>query len=572
MPGDPFAFDSPPKTPLGRAAFTAARPLLARLLGLNRCRALYERARTFAGSFPERALEVCGVEVPWSPDDAQQVPATGALIVAANHPTGAMDGLALAARVGRVRGDVRLLANHALAGIPELREWSFFVDPFGGPESVARSRGGLRAAHLWLRQGGALIVFPAGEVAHVAAPDGSYTDSVWRDTVGRLALATGASVLPTRVAGRNSRWFYLAGRVHPLLRTAMLARELLNKRGTAVHVRFGAVMTPRVLARDPGHVTSAIRAEVERLGEGHDTVAAAMAAEVRSLPPEACLAESGSCQVFCASAADVPHTLREIGRLREAAYRAVGEGTGRDIDLDQFDQSYLHLFSWDRARNQVVGAYRIGRADVIAAARGVEGLYTHTLFKYDERFLARLSPALELGRSFVRCEYQRDPGALLLLWKGIGRFVSRHPEYRMLFGPVSISARYDDVSVHLLTRFLEQNHLDTAAAELVEGRHPRRARPGIQATPVPASIEEVGRLLSRAEADGKGVPVLLRQYLKLKARLVGFSVDPDFGEALDALMVVDLAAVDRAILNRYLGRDEAERYLAYHAREKTTAA
>lgn len=558
MPGDPLAIDFQPRTPLGRAALTAARPLLSRLIGLDGCRELYERVKQSEGAFAERVLDACGVDVQLSPDDNQLVPPSGPLIIAANHPHGAVDGLALAALVSRVRPDVRLVANHLLARIPEIRDSSFFVDPFEGAAGAARSRAGLRSAHLWLRQGGALVIFPAGEVAHMPRPDGSFADSPWHNTVGRLALATGAPVLPAYITGRNSPWFYLAGRAHPLLRTAMLARELLNKRGAVVQVCFGPPMMPRTLPHESHGATSSIRAEVERLGESGGE----MAAEIRNLPPDACLAESGSFQVFCARAEDMPRTLVEIGRLREAAFQAVGEGTGRAIDLDRFDADYLHLFSWDRRRRQVVGAYRIGRADAIVAARGVEGLYTHTLFKYDERLLARLSPALELGRSFVRAEYQRDHGALLLLWKGIGRFVARHREYRVLFGPVSISSRYDDVSLGLLTQFLEQNHLDRATADLVEARHPRLRRPEREATPVPASMEEVSRLVSR---DSKGVPVLLRQYLKLNARLAGFSVDPDFGDALDALMIVDLTTVDRSILNRYLGRDEAERYLAYHS-------
>jgi putative hemolysin len=166
-----------------------------------------------------------------------------------------------------------------------------------------------------------------------------------------------------------------------------------------------------------------------------------VAAEIARLPPDLCLVESGAFQVFCAEARQIPSALREIGRLREASYRAVGEGTGRAVDLDSFDERYLHLFSWDRSRHRIAGAYRIGQTDRIAAAHGVDGLYTRTLFKYDERLITRLSPALELGRSFVTTDYQRNYNALLLLWKGIGQFVVRHPKYRVLFGPVSISTR-----------------------------------------------------------------------------------------------------------------------------------
>jgi putative hemolysin len=193
----------------------------------------------------------------------------------------------------------------------------------------------------------------------------------------------------------------------------------------------------------------------------------------------------------------------------------------------------------------------------------MDGLYTRTLFRYDRQFLERLSPALELGRSFVRPEYQRNHAALLLLWRGIGRFVALHPEYRVLFGPVSISARYADASHQLLRASLEQNCLDVSLGRLVTALDPPRGYASREVT-LPRSIEEADRLVSALEADGKGMPVLLRQYLKLGARLIGFNVDRAFGDALDALMMVDLAVVDRGILGRYMGREEAAAFQARH--------
>jgi hypothetical protein len=185
------------------------------------------------------------------------------------------------------------------------------------------------------------------------------------------------------------------------------------------------------------------------------------------------------------------------------------------------------------------------------------------LFRYDESLIARLSPALELGRSFVRTENQKSYNPLLLLWKGIGRFVASHPQYRVLFGPVSISCRYSDSSHRLLMAFLQQNHLASDLADLVEAINPRVMNPA-PALAIPQSVEEADRLVAQAERDGKGVPILLRQYLKLNAKLLGFNVDPQFGDALDALMMVDLTTVDAAILNRYMGRQASSEFLARH--------
>ena len=551
MPRDPFALDD---------VAVSARRLIDWALALPAYRRLYREVRAdrdrgeapHRWSFEDRVLNALNIAIHVSPADIERVPVRGPLIVAANHPHGILDGLLLMSILRAIRPDVRVLTNRLLARIPELHEFSFFVDPFEGPAATARSRGGLRAAYRWLRRGGALVVFPAGEVAHGPVVDGCRTESSWKPTAARLAEASGAQVVAAHITGANSRLFYAAGRIHPALRTALLARELLKKRGAAITVRLGVPET----------------AGVKNLGP------TAIADEIQHLPPAACLAESGAFQVFCADADRIPSTLREIGRLREIAYRAVGEGTGRLLDLDAFDERYRHLFLWDRKRNLVVGAYRLGLTDRIVAEYGVDGLYTRTLFRYDQELLARIgAPALELGRSFVRVEYQKQYNALLMLWKGIGRFVAVHPQYRFLFGPVSISARYSDTSHALLIEFLRQNHLDKDLSAVVDAIHPARVVSAPDArTLVPRSVDEVNQLVARAEGDGKGVPVLLRQYLKLNARLIGFNTDPAFGDALDALMIVDLTAVDPAVLRRYLGPVQAAAFLAFHRDQCTRAA
>ena len=572
MPGDPFDFDDLPITPLRRAVLSAARPILAWLFRLRDYRTLYASAQRVDGEqFCTKALAALDVCARVASSDLATIPPDGPLIVAANHPHGMLDGLVLANVIARRRPDVRVLANYLLARIPELTDTCFFVDPFETAASAIRSQAGLRAAHLWLKRGGTLVIFPAGEVAPDRDAAGSPRDSTWRSTVGRLALATGARVIPAFISGSNSAFFYAAGRMHPALRTLLLPRELLAKRHGAIDVRLGAPLIPPTLraGHDARALTDAVRNAADRLRTGASRMssggasAAAIAREVEALPSAALLVESGALQVFVADRRDIPLLLDEIGRLREITYRAIGEGTGRERDLDEFDATYLHLFACDRIHQRVVGAYRLGRTDRIVGSHGTAGLYTGRLFRYDDRLIRRLSPALELGRSFVRAEYQKNYNALLILWKGIGQFVVRNPQYRTLFGPVSISARYADASHQLLMSFLEQNHRQDDLAALVDAIHPGpSARP---AGKLPSSVTDVDRAIAAIEADRKGMPVLLRQYLKLNARLLAFSVDPDFGDALDALMMVDLATVAPAILARYFGRTGAAAFLARHA-------
>ncbi|HEX4985313.1 MAG TPA: GNAT family N-acyltransferase [Burkholderiales bacterium] len=289
--------------------------------------------------------------------------------------------------------------------------------------------------------------------------------------------------------------------------------------------------------------------------------------EVEGLPAAQQLAGAGRLSVHVARAAEIPHCLQEIGRLRELAFRAAGEGTGLAADLDRFDAHYLHLFVWDAREAAIAGAYRLGLADEIAARHGRRGLYTHSLFRYGGRVLQAMHPAVELGRSFVRGEYQRSYAPLMLLWRGIGEFVVRHPRYATLFGAVSISNDYAPASRRLIVDFLNAHNLEHALARHVRPRRPFRSRAAYDRAQFEAlaDIEDVSRMVGRIERDARGVPILLRQYLKLGGRLLAFGADESFGNALDGLIMVDLRGSDPRMLARYMGEAGAAAFLAWHA-------
>jgi putative hemolysin len=294
-------------------------------------------------------------------------------------------------------------------------------------------------------------------------------------------------------------------------------------------------------------------------------------AELAALSPEDRLVDRGRFQVYCVRARQIPAGLPEIGRLRELTFRAAGEGTGRPSDLDVFDSFYLHLFVWDAKASAIVGAYRLGLVDEILARHGKRGLYTHSLFRYGTRLLEALNPAIELGRSFVRAEYQRSFAPLMLLWSGIGRFLERAPQYAILFGAVSISGRYAAASRQLIVDYLSAHRADARLARHVRPRRPFRG-PRTPAGPAALSasggIDELSRRIAQIEPDHKGVPVLLRQYLQLGGRLLGFHLDRDFANTVDGLIVVDVRQVDEAVLARYMGERGAAAFRAYHARDR----
>lgn len=299
-----------------------------------------------------------------------------------------------------------------------------------------------------------------------------------------------------------------------------------------------------------------------------------LAADIAALPPEATLVDHDDLLVIAARAPRIRNVLRELGRLREETFRLVGEGTGRSLDLDTFDYDYIHLFIWNKVKREVVGAYRLGATDELLPAKGRLGLYTSTLFDYKAKLLERINPALEMGRSFVRPEYQKSYAPLMLLWKGIGRFCVQNPRYRHLFGPVSISNNYQSVSKQLMVQFLKLRHEMPGGAELAQPRHPFRTDPprGLGrlgrwddlAQLVMTDADEVSALVAEIEPDKKGLPVLMRQYLKLGAKFLDFNVDPQFSDCLDGLIVVDLSRTEPRVLEKYMEKDGCASFLGHY--------
>ena len=257
--------------------------------------------------------------------------------------------------------------------------------------------------------------------------------------------------------------------------------------------------------------------------------------------------------------------LREIGRLRELTFRAESEGTGEPLDLDSFDQHYLHLFLWSKPAREVAGAYRLGPTPDLLPRFGAPGLYSSTLFHFSPELFGRIGPALELGRSFVRPEYQKRYAPLMLLWKGITRYVSDHPECAVLFGAVSISNDYNPVSRCLLVSFLETQK-EAGLADLVRPRRPYRRSHATHLHELAVSrllpdIDELSAPIADLERDGKGVPILIKQYMKAGGRVLGFNIDPHFSNVLDVLMMAALRRAPLPMLERYMGRERAAAFL-----------
>lgn len=547
--------------------------------------------------FLKDVLQHLNVRYTLSDSDREHIPSRGPCVVVANHPFGAIEGIILADILLSRRPDVKIMANHILGCIPEMRDLFIFVDPFGTHDALRNNIKPLKETIRWIKQGGSLGIFPAGEVSHLHVLKKEIADPEWNDTIARIIRKTSASVVPVYFDGSNSVIFQMAGLVHRRLRTILLPRELLNKSNQDIQVYIGSPIPFEKLSSFQtdndilsylrfrtyalrhrkenfsiikGGAMIANKSEKKEMSPTYPTVDRDLVIpEVQRLSANHVLLENDEFAVYHAWAHEIPNILQEIGRLRELTFRDVGEGTGRPVDLDRFDLYYTHLFLWNKSKQEIVGAYRLGDVNSIIHRYGQNGLYTSTLFRYRPAFFEQINNGLELGRSFIRQEYQRNYSSLFLLWKGVGRFVAKNPRHKTLFGPVTISNSYKDLSRQLIVSYLRVHNFSTNIAKLVRPRMPiRLSSMKVRENQVFASlikdIEDLSRLISDIETDRKGIPVLLRHYIKLGGKMVGFSIDRSFSDGLDGLIMVDLTKCDAKLLRHYMGTDEALAFLAYH--------
>ncbi|WP_333851140.1 lysophospholipid acyltransferase family protein [Leclercia sp.] len=511
----------------------------------------------------EQVLEHLDILCTIPAHDLEQIPAHGPLIVIANHPTGTLDGLALLYAVSRVRRDVKVVTNRMLTHLEPLSSLFIPVDNMGG--RTAKSSLTLMEQHL--QHAGVLIFFPAGEVSRPTRT--GIRDKKWQPGFIKLAGKFRAPLLPVNIHARNSLLFYASTLLSPNLAMLLLMQQMFRRRHSRLPVKIGQQIgwnhwfNPTLSARE---IAEQCRQHVLRLGKGlsgvFKTESAIARAEDRAtlkreLAQAECLgttADGKTIYLWQRNGQEEAPILRELGRLREFAFRAVGEGSGKRRDTDSFDDDYLHLILWDEEDLEIVGAYRF----IPTAMREPEALYSYSLFHYDDKMQDILEHGIELGRSFIQPRYWGRRG-LDYLWLGIGAYLARYPHYRYMFGPVSISGGLPPAARDLLVAFYRLWFPAT---------HPLAA----SRRPYPASlpevlaqfggedyVEDLTRLKSLLGNLGCGIPPLYKQYSELcepgGVQFIDFGSDPAFNNCVDGLVLVDLC---------YLKANRYQRYIEAH--------
>ena len=536
------------------------------IVGLNKVNKIYENVKEYEGvRFAEEILKYLNIECKINNEELERIPKEGPFIIVSNHPFGAIDGLAMLCKIGEVRPDTKLLTNFILSYIPNLSEYIFSVNPFTNNPGLKSSFSGLKLAKEHLERGGVLGLFPAGEVSSNKNRERIVKDIEWQDSIIKLIKGANVPVVPIYFYGKNSNFFHLIGKIHPLLRTIRLPHEIANKKNKPIQLSIGKAILPselnefmdiKSLGKYLWNRTYALECniksnEVISTIESNYTKPIAEPIKKDILESEInannnkSLFNIGNYSCYLFDYTDIPNTITELGRRREEAFRAVGEGTGFPIDTDKYDKYYKHLVLWDNSNKEIAGAYRLGFGREIIGKKGRKGLYSHTLFNYTHKFKPYLIDSIELGRSFVSVEYQKEALPLMLLIKGLTFTVIKYPEIKHLIGPVSMSSWYPHFYQSLMIHYLKEKCSIKEFEKFARPKNPfipnfNLVNENELLANKMSSLEKFDRFIYKLSYNKYKLPPLLKKYIKFNAKIIAYNVDPDFNNCVDGLIMLNV--------------------------------
>lgn len=550
--------------------------LLMEVLKLNKINKIYSEALDKnPDEFIGNILKSLNISIQISEQDLEKIPLTGSFITISNHPFGGIDGLILLSILLKKRTDYKIIANFLLKKIEPLSPYILPVNPL--EERTKNSLSGLKTAFQTLKNENPIGIFPAGEVSSFHSKQ-IIADKIWNVGAMKLIKKAQVPILPIYFEGNNSLAFHLLGLINPKLRTAKLPSEVFNKKNKIIHVRIGNPIgiEDQNACENIKELTNYLRSRTYALKYANNTDGATsylskksivrktiadekaqyvLLKEINALQSKDLLFENETFQIFCTKATNIPNILDEIARLREITFREVGEGTNNPIDIDKYDYYYHHLFMWNKNAQKLVGAYRIGKGAEILEKYGKKGFYVNSLFKLKKELVPTLNQTIELGRSFIIKEYQRQPQPLFLLWKGILYFLIKNPNYRYLIGPVSISNDFTCISKSLMIEFIKLNYFDNKIARHVKPRKSYKVKMkefNIQELVnfTKNELNKLDKMICEFEPDKVRIPVLIKKYFKQNAKIVGFNIDPRFNNTLDGLVFLDLLEVPKLTIHQ----------------------
>jgi len=533
----------------------------------------YDSRKNLNGiEFINSVLEGFEIDFEIPEKDLKRIPKTGAFITIANHPLGGIDGMILLKILLEKRSDFKVIANFLLHRLDPLKPYIMPVNPFEDHKDAKSSLGGIKQSIAHLKGGGALGIFPAGEVS-TYKDEKHIVDKPWEPSAMKLIQKAKVPVVPIYFHAKNSTFFYRLASMSDILRTAKLPSEMLSQKKRKIVVRIGNPIPVEDQTANPNldAFTAFLRRKTFMLANSFEKKSLfdnipkslklprspkkiALQANLPLMEEEieTCrrldkrLLESKNYEVFLAKKEVIPNILNEIGRLREITFREVGEGSNNSIDLDPFDDYYYHLFLWDNDTKKIAGAYRMGMGTEIFKAYGINGFYLQDLFRFEPELYDMMSQSIEMGRAFIIKEYQLRPMPLFLLWKGIVHCTLRFPEHKYLIGGVSISNKFSNFSKSLMIEFMKSNYYDPFVAQYIRPKKEFKVKlndadKDIVFDESEADLNKFDKIIDELEPESLRLPVLIKKYIKQNARVVAFNVDPLFNDAIDGLMYIKIA-------------------------------
>ena len=569
------------------------KPLVAlglNILGFRKINRLYSPSADLENlPFTDDMLMRYNITYDVNENELNCIPKEGPFMLVCNHPFGAIEGIILYNAIAKVRPDFKIMANFVLGFIPNLKDVFFSVNPFENNKELAGSNGGIRASLNQLKEGHGLGVFPAGEVARYhghSFPE----DIAWSPSIAKLVQKTNVPVIPVYFDGNNSHKFYFLTRIHPILGTFRFVKELLNKHNKKIIIKIGKPIlqsevaqyeTPEALAAYLKNRSYALQANISqetkkfrsRVSDPIDPPfrPSDLARELRAIRKKSLLFTTADFECYLADYDKIPHVMHEMGRRREEAFRAVGEGTGKSIDTDNYDTYYKHLILWDTKEQTIAGGYRIGIGDEIYENYGARGFYVDSLFNIDPKFEPYLKETIELGRSFVSVDYQKDILPLLLLLKGLMETIMRFPKMNYFIGPVSISSWYPKFYQSLMVYYVTTKHTNEEMSKLFHPKTPfvpnfNKCDIEVLMEKNMETVDKFDRYLMKLSSGDYRMPTLFKKYLKINSKFLCFNVDPDFNDTLDGLLLLQFTDYPKDELDMMLKHIAEEKRPAYYKR------
>ncbi len=564
--------------------------MLMKILRISKANEIYNKHKHKSDlEFLNGLLEEFQIEFEIPEEDLKRIPKDGPFITISNHPLGGIDGILLLKLLVEHRADYKIIANFLLHRIAPLKPYVMPVNPFENHKDAKSSVAGIKNALLHLREGKPLGLFPAGEVSTYR--DGKLmVDKEWEEGAVRLIKKAKVPVIPIYFHAKNSKLFYFLSKINDTLRTAKLPSELLSQKNRTIKVRIGkpisvkdqdtyteipdfyqflrkkTYMLANPFEKTPQKILSTQTLKIPKKAKNiaSQRATSLFKKEVEKLRElDARLLISKNYEVFFAHAKQIPNILHEIGRLREIAFREVGEGTNKPLDLDKYDRYYYHMFLWDKDKESLVGAYRMGLGKEIYKKYGINGFYIQTLFRIEPELYPMMEASIEMGRAFIIKEYQQKPMPLFLLWKGIVHVTLRYPEHKYLIGGVSISNQFSEFSKSLMIEFMKSHYYDPYVAQYIRPKKEYKVMlkdgdKDFVFDESKADLQKFDKIIDEIEPGALRIPVLIKKYVKQNARLVAFNVDPKFNNAVDGLMYIKIVDLPESTVKPVMEEFQAE--------------